>query len=265
MSAKTPTVDLVATIRDSLPPDTEWDERERALLALDERQAADVDRLEADIAKRGVRVDGRGAQVLNQALAEARMGRVALARLLGQVDVPDAVAPAVLSPTEHRSRPGFCVRWRRRALRPALSDRPGGHGVAQSGARADHSHEARHVCASIFIAAGLNAKAVSVLMGHSSIDYLRHLRAPVRGLGGRGREAGRRLSQSSAGAGRGAGQSSGSGPGERLTGARAGASGRRRAWPSAARGPATAPKMGGLQALYSVRAITRRWISFVPS
>lgn len=30
-------------------------------------------------------------------------------------------------------------------------------------------HEARHVCASIFIAAGLNAKAVSVLMGHSSI------------------------------------------------------------------------------------------------
>jgi integrase len=31
-------------------------------------------------------------------------------------------------------------------------------------------HEARHVCASIFIAAGLNAKAVSVLMGHSSIS-----------------------------------------------------------------------------------------------
>jgi integrase len=30
-------------------------------------------------------------------------------------------------------------------------------------------HEARHVCASILIASGLNAKAVSVLMGHSSI------------------------------------------------------------------------------------------------
>jgi integrase len=30
-------------------------------------------------------------------------------------------------------------------------------------------HEARHVCASILVASGLNAKAVSVLMGHSSI------------------------------------------------------------------------------------------------
>ena len=30
-------------------------------------------------------------------------------------------------------------------------------------------HEARHVCASILIASGLNAKAVSVLMGHSTI------------------------------------------------------------------------------------------------
>jgi integrase len=30
-------------------------------------------------------------------------------------------------------------------------------------------HEARHVCASILIASGLNAKVVSVLMGQSSI------------------------------------------------------------------------------------------------
>ena len=30
-------------------------------------------------------------------------------------------------------------------------------------------HEARHVCASILIASGLNAKAVSVIMGHSTI------------------------------------------------------------------------------------------------
>jgi integrase len=31
-------------------------------------------------------------------------------------------------------------------------------------------HEARHVCASILIASGLNAKAISVIMGHSSIS-----------------------------------------------------------------------------------------------
>jgi integrase len=30
-------------------------------------------------------------------------------------------------------------------------------------------HEARHTCASILIAAGVNAKALSVIMGHSTI------------------------------------------------------------------------------------------------
>ncbi|HEY4897473.1 MAG TPA: tyrosine-type recombinase/integrase [Solirubrobacteraceae bacterium] len=30
-------------------------------------------------------------------------------------------------------------------------------------------HEARHVCASVLIAAGVNAKALSVIMGHSTI------------------------------------------------------------------------------------------------
>jgi integrase len=30
-------------------------------------------------------------------------------------------------------------------------------------------HEARHTCASLFIAAGVNAKALSVIMGHSTI------------------------------------------------------------------------------------------------
>jgi integrase len=30
-------------------------------------------------------------------------------------------------------------------------------------------HEARHTCASLLIAAGVNAKALSVIMGHSTI------------------------------------------------------------------------------------------------
>ena len=45
--------------------------------------------LEADIADQGVRVQGRGASVLNQSLCEVRQARVALARILGQVDIPD--------------------------------------------------------------------------------------------------------------------------------------------------------------------------------
>jgi hypothetical protein len=82
------TVDLVRAIRDSLPPTHEWTERDAALLELAERQA-DIDRLEADIAEGGVRVSGRGADVLNQSFAEARQARVALGRLLGQVEIPD--------------------------------------------------------------------------------------------------------------------------------------------------------------------------------
>ncbi len=49
-------------------------------------------------------------------------------------------------------------------------------------------HEGRHTFASYLIASGLNAKAVTVLMGHSSIqitfDRYGHL-FPVRGRGGR--------------------------------------------------------------------------------
>ena len=75
----------VDAITGSLGPDLEWDERERGLLELAARQADDLDRLEADIAERGITVDGR----LNQAVAEARQARVALARILGQVDLPD--------------------------------------------------------------------------------------------------------------------------------------------------------------------------------
>lgn len=62
----------VETIREALPSDHEWDQRETALLALAEAQAADIDRLETDIAENGVRVDGRGAEVLNQAFCEVR-------------------------------------------------------------------------------------------------------------------------------------------------------------------------------------------------
>jgi hypothetical protein len=81
---------LVEAIRDSLPASHEWDEREATLLALALAQARDIDALEADIADRGVRVEGRGAEVLNQSFAEVRQQRVALARILGQVEIPES-------------------------------------------------------------------------------------------------------------------------------------------------------------------------------
>ena len=107
MSAK-PTAALVKAISKALPPQADWDEREEALLALAAAQAADIDRLEADIVKRGVRVKGRGGEVLNQALCEVRQARVALARLLDQVDIPESLSPASL-----HGRKAAEARWRK--------------------------------------------------------------------------------------------------------------------------------------------------------
>jgi hypothetical protein len=75
------------------------------------RQAGDIDRLEADIRERGVRVAGRGGvEVLNQAIGEVRQSRVALARILGQIDVPESVS----SRTVH-ARKAAGARWDRGA------------------------------------------------------------------------------------------------------------------------------------------------------
>jgi|Tabmets5t2r1_1033131.scaffolds.fasta_scaffold07833_3 hypothetical protein len=101
------TVALVEAIRESLPASHEWDERESALLSLAARQAADIDRLEADLAESGVRVPGRGGEVLNQAFCEVRQGRVALARILGQVNIPESLSPRSL-----HGRKAAEARWR---------------------------------------------------------------------------------------------------------------------------------------------------------
>jgi hypothetical protein len=92
MTAKTTTA-LVQAIRDRLPASHEWTERDAALLDLAERQAADIDLLEADIAHHGTRLPN---DRLNTALCEARQARVALGRLLGLVDIPEEASTASL-------------------------------------------------------------------------------------------------------------------------------------------------------------------------
>ena len=99
---------LVDAITEALPDTHVWDEREAALLQLAARQADDIDRLEADIADNGVRVEGRGGQrTLNQCLGEARQARVALSRILNAIDIPEAARPSVL----HGQRAAE-ARWR---------------------------------------------------------------------------------------------------------------------------------------------------------
>ena len=97
--------DHVEAIRRSVGDAFEWDGREAALLDLAARQAADVERLEADVAENGPRLsNGR----LNTALCELRQGRVALARILGQVEIPESARPASV-----HARRAAQARWSR--------------------------------------------------------------------------------------------------------------------------------------------------------
>jgi len=86
-----PETHLIEAIRTGLPPGTEFDEREEALLDLATRQARDVERAEADLEKRGHLVPGsQGQQVVNSSLSEARQGGVMLGRLLVALDLPES-------------------------------------------------------------------------------------------------------------------------------------------------------------------------------
>jgi hypothetical protein len=94
--ASDPGTEMVEAIRTGLPAGVELDEREEAILDLAARQARDVHAAEADIADRGYLVPGsRDQKVLNPSLAEARQGRLALGKLLGQLDLPESTSDAV--------------------------------------------------------------------------------------------------------------------------------------------------------------------------
>ena len=100
---------LIEAIRDGLPAGIELDEREEAILDLAARQARDVAAAEADIAQRGYLVEGScGQEVVNPSVAEVRQSRLALGKLLGQLDLPESTRDAVRS-----ARRAAEARWRR--------------------------------------------------------------------------------------------------------------------------------------------------------
>ena len=81
---------LRAQLDAALPPGVVWDERETLILDLCGRQADDIARLEALIVDQGVTVPGSAGQPrLHPAFGELRQARVALARLLDAVRLPD--------------------------------------------------------------------------------------------------------------------------------------------------------------------------------
>src|SRR5690349_2709344 len=72
----------------SIVGDWELTDREAELLLLAARQADDVARLETAIRKHGTMVRGSTGQVvLNPAVGEARQGRMAIGRLLAQLNL----------------------------------------------------------------------------------------------------------------------------------------------------------------------------------
>ena len=98
----------IEAIREGLPPGVELDEREEALLDLARRQARDVAAAEADIESRGYLVTGsRGQDVINPSVAEVRQSRIALGKLLGQLDLPESTRDAV-----RNARNAAEARWR---------------------------------------------------------------------------------------------------------------------------------------------------------
>jgi hypothetical protein len=105
--ARDPGTQLLEAIRTGLPPGVELDEREEAILDLAARQAKDVAAAEADIADRGYLVAGsRGQKVVNPSVAEVRQSRLALGKLLGQLDLPESTRDAV-----SRARRAADARW----------------------------------------------------------------------------------------------------------------------------------------------------------
>lgn len=99
----------------------ELDERETAILALAARQADDVAALERVLAADGVVVEGsQGQPRLNGIVAELRQGRLAVARLLGALELPDS-AEQPRSVSSERARKAAHTRWAEHSARRAGS------------------------------------------------------------------------------------------------------------------------------------------------
>lgn len=81
---------LVKQFTDALADGEEYDERETALLDLARRQADDIAALERQLEAEGATVAGSMGQTrLNPIFAELRQQRLALAKILHDVKLPD--------------------------------------------------------------------------------------------------------------------------------------------------------------------------------
>jgi hypothetical protein len=110
---------LWRAVTSDVPADWELDARDLAVLEAACRQADDVALLEEAVARDGVTVEGAAGQSrLNAAVTELRQARLALARLLGQVDLPDEERRPVTD-ASRRAQRAANTRWAAQAARRA--------------------------------------------------------------------------------------------------------------------------------------------------
>lgn len=112
---KTPGEVLREAVLAAIPNGWELDERDQANLTLACRQLDDLERLEDAIGEIGTMTTGStGQPVVNPAIAEARQSRIALSRLLGNVQIPAEEGGGDTSASQ-RAREAAHTRWGRKA------------------------------------------------------------------------------------------------------------------------------------------------------
>jgi hypothetical protein len=96
----------------------EFGPHELAVLAVACRQADDVAALESLLGRDGLIVAGSAGQPrLNAAVTEVRQGRLALAKLLDQLAIPEDDAQVGRSSSSRRAQRAARIRWDRETLR----------------------------------------------------------------------------------------------------------------------------------------------------
>ena len=106
----------------------DFEVHELAVVELAARQADDVAALEAAIAEAGVTVRGSAGQPrLNAAVTEVRQGRLALAKILGQLALPAETEPdeRPMTARQRQAQKAANARW---TARDSLADRRAGRG-----------------------------------------------------------------------------------------------------------------------------------------
>lgn len=107
---------LRESIEAGLPSGWELDEREQAILALAAQQVDEIAGLKATLEIEGMMTTGSKGQVrLHPAVAEIRLARLALVRMLGELQLPDADREP-RSASSRRAVRAATARWDRKRL-----------------------------------------------------------------------------------------------------------------------------------------------------